>query len=287
MQRVRADYILRIVAKANGVKGYLRPKYKHIAANPEKYIHPDFLPPVSNRREGFTILKPSAMHADDLTLLIKHLLKRQLLIERGELDGEVFAFRTVHLSIEEEIEKSAKRRKAKNTKGKGKADDEPVSSDEEEMEIDDALLLVENVTKGKDNENNKGGKHDEEEDEEGEDEEDDEEDDEGDDEDEDDEEDDGEEGDREGDVIAEVEGRRAVAKPTKRVAVGTAKSSTITQLSKNRTTQIEPRSPATTSDNWPSRRSFLRSLSELPEFQHLLDILPDDGVCPNNQWDIH
>ena len=283
MQLVRADHTLRITAKANGVKGYLRPKYKHIAANPEKYIHPDFLPPVSSRREGFTILKPSAMHADDLTLLIKHLLKRQLLVERGELDGEVFAFRTVHLSIEEEIERSVKRRKAKKAKGKGRADDEALSSDEEEMEIDDALQLVENVKKGEERENDKVGDRDEED--EDKDDEEDEDEDEGEEEedDDDDEEDDEEEGDTEGDVIAERGREKAVVRPAKPVSMKAAEN-VPTNLSKSRTAQsiIEPNSPATISDNWPSRSSFLRSLSELPEFQHLLDLLPDEGVCPND-----
>ena len=272
----------------------MRPKYKHIAANPEKYIHPDFLPPANSRREGFTIVKPSAMHADDLTLLIKHLLKRQVLVERGELDGEVFAFRTLHLSIEEEIEQSAKRRKAKRTKGKGKADDEPLSSDEEEMEIDDALELVQNVRKGEDKENDEvDDQDDEDEDEEegGEEEEY-----------EDDEEGDEAEGDTEGyviaeggvaaeadlraegDLIADGRGGKAVEKHAERV-IEKAAAKVTAKFGNNRTAQstIEPHSPATTSDNWPSRRSFLRSLSELPEFQHLLDLLPDEGVCRNSQ----
>ena len=231
------------------------------------------------------IVKPSAMHADDLTLLIKHFLKCQLLIEWGELDGEVFAFRMLHLSLKEEIEKSTKWRKAQKNKAKGKDDDEPLSSDEDEMEIGDALQLVENVRKGGDKEN------DEVDDQDGEDE--DEEEGEEEDEYEDDEEDDEVEGNPEGDVaegdviaegglIGEGGGGEAVARPARRLAAN-ATEKTTPEPRNNLTVEltIKPHLPATASDNWPSRRTFLRSLSELPEFQHLLDLLPDKGVCQN------
>ena len=250
---------LRLAGKAHGVKGVLRPKYMLISESPEVYIHPDYLPPKHARRKGFLILKPSAMHADDLILWIKHLLKRQALIALGELDGDVFAFRTVHLSLDDELRSERKNRKGKKrmskTQSVGESEEEEDDGDgdddddDDEIEIDEALKTVE---RSEENHTNNSSRSDR-------------------------------DGPSENDIAQDEDERSSddsSDEDSGEEETTTRDNSSIAGKKTSSSPPFDTDSPASIRDNWTSRLEFVRSLSKLREFQELANILPDEAVGP-------
>lgn len=222
------------------------------------------------------------MDADDLVLWIKHLLKRQFLIQKGELRGPLFAFRKVHPSIEEELEAERKARKSKkgksttSAKGKG-ADEEEEDDDDEEIDVDEALksctkgaTTSEETTKASDDhgpsdrDNNPDG------DLHGEDDSSDDDDGSDDDDTDDDDEDDISDKDDDGEI--------EVTNQVKQQPTVTKKDRSKVTKKRKQSPEIDDGSPASIPSDWASRLAFLRSLSKLKEFHKLVNLLPDEMV---------